>query len=362
MSSAIYEKLCERLNRFESKVPPVPSFFSLLAEIYTEKDAEMAVAFPDGSLPLDQLAKTVNRDPSEIFPLIETMADKGLVFSFKDESGQMIYELAPWMPGVIEFSVIRRIGTPKLQTIIDLSEKMAEEAEALTQGLMNDITALKEMLSDPHIRTLPIGEALPDQREIYPYENLLEMIENQTSFAAMKCCCRETANLRGEPCRIENIPEFSCLNFGRVADYVVDRKFGKRITKDECKETLKSCSDAGLVHNTNNFIEGMQFICNCCGCCCAFIQQVKTAGNLNVINTSNYVAIVDKDSCIGCGDCTDRCPVQAIRLENDIAEVDAEVCIGCGNCVTICPVKSLSMLRVSDKQPEIGDKRIGLGF
>ena len=362
MSSVIYEQLCERLNRFESKVPPVPSFFKLLEEIYTREEAQTAVDFPDGAYTMDQLAKEFNQTPRELSPLIETMTDKGQVFCQGSGTGETLYELAPWMPGVIEFSIIRRMDTPEIKTFMELAEKMGEEAEALSQVLLENPEGLTEILSDPHIRTLPIGEALPDAREIHTYENLMAMIEREDSFAAMRCCCRHTAGQRDEPCQKNNIPDYSCLSFGKVADYVVDRKFGRRLTKAECKDILKIASDEGLVHNTNNFIEGMQFVCNCCGCCCAFFKQIKTVGNLNVVNSSNFLSTVDEDTCIGCGDCQERCPVDAISLNDDLAEVDPGICIGCGNCVTICPVGSLSMKRVSDKKPVIGDKKIGLGF
>ena len=362
MSDNIYEKLCERLNRFESKVPPVPSFFTLLEEIYTIEEAKIAVDYPDGAFTVDQLAGTLGLQAQDLSPLIETMADKGQIFSVLSETGEMLYELAPWMPGVIEFSIIRRMDTPKLKTFMTLSEKMGKEAEALSALLAENPEAMSEMLSDPHIRTLPIGEALAEPREIHTFENLVEMIEKENSFAAMRCCCRQTAGERGEPCLKQGIPEYSCLSFGKVADYVVNRNFGRRITKSECKEILKISSDAGLVHNTNNFIEGMQFICNCCGCCCAFFKQIKSVGNLNVVNTSNFMPVVDAEACIGCGDCEDRCPVEAITVQDELAVVNPDICIGCGNCVIICPAESLSLERVSNKKPVIGEKKIGLGY
>ncbi len=41
--------------------------------------------------------------------------------------------------------------------------------------------------------------------------------------------------------------------------------------------------------------------------------------------------------CLGCGNCKDGCPVQAIQ-EGDIYTIDAEVCIDCGACSDTCPV------------------------
>lgn len=89
---------------------------------------------------------------------------------------------------------------------------------------------------------------------------------------------------------------------------------------------------------------------------------MKEIGNLNVINTSNFLSVIDEESCIGCGDCEERCPADAISLKDDIAVVDENVCLGCGNCVPVCPSESISMIRISEEKPEIGERKIGLGF
>jgi len=57
----------------------------------------------------------------------------------------------------------------------------------------------------------------------------------------------------------------------------------------------------------------------------------------------------------------DRCPLEAISLKNDVAFINQSACVGCGNCVPECPIECISMVRVSDKKPELGDKKIGLG-
>ena len=48
--------------------------------------------------------------------------------------------------------------------------------------------------------------------------------------------------------------------------------------------------------------------------------------------------------CLGCGDCSDVCVSQAIRIENGIARVDTSRCVGCGWCAKECPKKIISML------------------
>ncbi|PIU99994.1 MAG: (4Fe-4S)-binding protein [Syntrophobacterales bacterium CG03_land_8_20_14_0_80_58_14] len=42
--------------------------------------------------------------------------------------------------------------------------------------------------------------------------------------------------------------------------------------------------------------------------------------------------MIDKELCIGCGDCLPVCPVGAIRLEAEYAEIDEEMCVECGVC------------------------------
>ena len=43
-----------------------------------------------------------------------------------------------------------------------------------------------------------------------------------------------------------------------------------------------------------------------------------------------------EDKCIGCGDCEDVCPVDAIRVEEDKAVLNKDKCIGCASCVAAC--------------------------
>lgn len=48
--------------------------------------------------------------------------------------------------------------------------------------------------------------------------------------------------------------------------------------------------------------------------------------------------------CVGLGDCVDRCPFGAIRMENGVAVVNQDVCTGCGVCVAVCPRGIIQML------------------
>ncbi|NLP05470.1 4Fe-4S binding protein [Candidatus Fermentibacteria bacterium] len=51
---------------------------------------------------------------------------------------------------------------------------------------------------------------------------------------------------------------------------------------------------------------------------------------------------VFSNTCIGCGQCVDVCPHDAIVLENGRAVIDLDLCTSCGQCVLACPVAAIS--------------------
>ena len=54
--------------------------------------------------------------------------------------------------------------------------------------------------------------------------------------------------------------------------------------------------------------------------------------------------IIDKEKCIGCGECVKFCTVSAIRLKKKKAEITPKQCAECGNClrVKVCPSDAIS--------------------
>jgi len=68
--------------------------------------------------------------------------------------------------------------------------------------------------------------------------------------------------------------------------------------------------------------------------------------NQDSISTRASVAEIAQETCTGCGNCVQVCPVNAIQLiQKDsllsLAEVEALCCTGCGNCAVVCPVNAI---------------------
>jgi NAD-dependent dihydropyrimidine dehydrogenase PreA subunit len=56
------------------------------------------------------------------------------------------------------------------------------------------------------------------------------------------------------------------------------------------------------------------FVCNCCGCCCGFLKMLREHDIKAMLAVSNFQVAIDEETCTGCGDCVDRCQMEALRL------------------------------------------------
>jgi ferredoxin len=186
----------------------------------------------------------------------------------------------------------------------------------------------------PVMRVLPVSGSLRDSREALPFDDLKPRIEAASYRAVGHCPCRQMTRSLGKGCRhtLE-----CCLHFGGMGRYMVQQGMAREITAEETLKILKQSNEEGLVHIVDNVEGYMSTICNCCGCCCVFLDTKKNLG-LNTLSSSNYVARVDPGECVGCGDCGERCPVEAVSVQEDgVALVREEICIGCGVCTPSCP-------------------------
>ena len=123
-----------------------------------------------------------------------------------------------------------------------------------------------------------------------------------------------------------------------MAEYLIERKYAREITRQEALQIITKSEDSGLVHFVDNAIKGIKHNCNCCGCACWNVGNIKKRKiPRDVLMATYFIRVTDEDECIGCGKCVEICPVDAITIKNELAIVDEQWCIGCGLCVRQCP-------------------------
>ena len=360
MSSDIYYKLGERLNKNKPSFPLIEPVLKFLKSIYTEEQAALAAEIPMGAHTSRALAEIFNRNQKELTDFLEIMADKGLIFVSKNDDGEKEYSVVPFVPGLVEFQSMRGTETPDDIEQAHIVREMMEATEKRASEFYKNPEQANKLPTG--LRTIPVEQELPANTSIRSYEQVSAIIELETAIAVGYCHCRHTSKLTGNPCKIENAPERSCFYFGKVADYMIDRGFAERVNKDECLTILKKCEDVGLVHNINDIFGFNHVLCNCCGCCCDFLLKMKRYRGLINVAPSNFKATVDIENCNACEECVSRCQVEAISIEDDHASVNHDYCLGCGNCVAGCTSDSLTMIRNSDTPPiKIDIKLAGLG-
>jgi ferredoxin len=184
---------------------------------------------------------------------------------------------------------------------------------------------------------------------ILDYERASQVIQTASHIGVGVCYCRHKMEHVGKNC---DAPMEICMTFNTSAASLIKSGYARQIDVIECMDLLDEAYDHNLVQFGENIQKNVNFICNCCGCCCEAMIAARKYAFLQPVHTSNYLPEVNRESCNGCGNCVNICPVEAISLvsANDphypkkkVARVNEELCLGCGICVKGCPKESLSL-------------------
>jgi electron transport complex protein RnfB len=328
MSENIYRKLAQRLDTIPNGFPTTESGVELrlLAKIFTPEEAALASVMRLGYEPAADIAARASVDPDVAYRTLKAMVRKGLIRVQKGK-GHLAFGLMPFAVGFYEEQLPR------------LDKEMATLVEQYFQETRGGTIA--HSLPSIH-RVIPVEEAIPFNLEIFPYERATELIEGAKSWAVRKCICRVQQRLVGKGC---DHPIENCLVFAPAEGVFAHSKVDRAITKEEALRILHETEESGLVHTTGNYRDGLNYICNCCTCCCGILRGVAEFGIPTAVAHSDFNAVVDTELCIGCGDCVARCQFGALAVPEAVCEVDYTRCVGCGACTTACTTNALHLER-----------------
>jgi len=349
MSQDNYSRMIARMNKNFAKHVESDPLINLMKELYTEEEAALIGDFPLGAYASKPLSEILGRDEAELDKMLKEMSEKGLIFEAKNANGEKEYSVLAFEPGLIELQFLKGLDDERTRKMARLVRSIFKEDGA---KIIEKPEMIAEKFKNPPGRVVTIEKTLSNDTDIASWEKISSIIENENSYAVGECGCRHMAKLEGNPCKAD-APSKCCIWFGNLADYLVERDYATRLTKEEVFALVKKCQEAGLVRCTaNRNKDKIYVLCNCCKCCCVYLNANRKTRDFGIsFMEVRFQAQVDNENCTGCGECVDLCQLDALQLSDDIVSVNENYCFGCGACVSACPTECISLKRVSDTEP-----------
>jgi ferredoxin len=338
-----YKKLTGRFNLFPQGVVASDLLFEILKILFSEREAGLVSLLPVKPFNAKKAAGIWKLKESDAKSILNDLADRAILID-ACENGDVIYSIPPPMAGFFEFSLMRYRNDIDQKTLSELfyqymnvEEDFIKNLFALGQTQLGRVYVNEEVLSNEN--------AL----HALDYERATEVIKTADPIGIGLCYCRHKMKHVEKNC---DAPMDICMTFNGSADSLTRHGVARRVDVAEGLDLLQQARDSNLVQFGENVQERVNFICNCCGCCCEALIAARRFGFLNPVHTTNFIPFIVEENCNGCGKCVALCPVEAMTLisSNDPdnpnrkkAKLQQEICLGCGVCISGCNKKAVEL-------------------
>jgi ferredoxin len=333
-----YRRLARRLNRHPQGAPPSDLLFAILKHLFSEREASLVSLLPIKLFDAGNAARAWDMRPSEARTILDHLCSRALLVDVHTK-GRVLYCLPPPMAGFFEFSMMRVRPDIDQKALADLLYRYINLEEDFAQALFaRGATQLGRVFVDePYI-----PESF--QAEVLDYERASHVIAAAGRIGLSQCYCRHKMRHVGKAC---NAPLEICLTLHHAASALIEHGHARAIDSTEALDLLQRARDLHLVQFGENVREQINFICNCCKCCCEGMIAARRFALFHPVQTTRFLPDVDPAHCSGCGLCVKHCPVEALSLTKDAqdkkAVLDASVCLGCGVCARTCPHQAIHL-------------------
>ena len=241
---------------------------------------------------------------------------KAGVIRVRTVDGKTCYYYPIWVPGIMEGILSNREQCDKYPDLgVCFEEYTRIRVGMLAPVLGNGVNFM---------RVMPVMSAIENNTHAASYDELTTIIDNAKAISVGPCSCRRSRRLMGEGCG--HLEEDMCIYLDDNAINFSKNGEHRLVSKEEAYEILKRAQDNGLVHDVNQApgFDGVTAICNCCGCSCYALRITELFRSPEAVR-SNFIARVDKDKCVACGQCVENCQPNAVKLGQKLCTTDPHV-------------------------------------
>ena len=338
-----YTRLTDRLNRYPQGAPPSQLLYKILAILFSEKEAELVAQLPIKPFNAQKASQIWKLPLTEARNVLEELASRAILVDL-EQNGESIYILPPPMAGFFEFSLMRTRGDIDQKVLSELFYQYMNVEEDFIRELMaqGETQLGRTFIHEPVLTN-------EDALHVLDYERASEVIKTASHIGVGACYCRHKMLHLGKAC---DAPMDICMTFNSSAASLTKHGHARLIDASEGLDLLQQAYDHNLVQFGENVRQEVNFICNCCGCCCEAMIAARRFTILNPVHTTNFIPEIDQEKCTGCSQCINVCPVEAIALSsaNDPKKTNRkhatlieDRCLGCGLCVRNCPEKVITL-------------------
>ena len=338
-----YTELVDRLNRFPQGAPPSESLYKILQILFSEREAQLVAVLPIKPFSAEKASQVWKMDLLAARKILDELASRAILLDIEHD-GLTTYTLPPPMAGFFEFSMMRLRG--------DIDQKVLGELFYQYLNVEEDFIRELFVRGETQLGRVFVHEPILSNENalhVLDYERASEVIQTASFRGVGMCYCRHKMSHLDRNC---DAPMDICMTFNGTAQSLTRHGYARLVDASEGMDLLQQAYEKNLVQFGENVREGVNFICNCCVCCCEAMIAARKFGLLNPVHTSNFLPVVDESECNGCGKCVTTCPVEAMTLvsTNDPhhpkmkkAKIDEDACLGCGVCVRTCAHEGLSL-------------------
>ena len=298
-------ELCKKINGGHYTITPDCAEYKALSWLNDDQIAVMMgmTDMKPGFVPI--IARKAKMPVKKTREILRGLAGLTVVQVVVPKVNLEVYLLPPYTPGVFEFMLLDE----------NLLKAHPEIANAFQQH-----TTTSQIEHAPNtpmgagiMRVIPVESAIPAGTQQIDNESVSKFLEaNEGHISATPCQCRRVRIMMGEGSG--DLDEGICLFLGHVGDMFNRAGKGKPLSVEEAKALIAKCEKRGCVHQITTLSKGETLaICNCMTESCLALG-VSQYYNTPATSASNYVAEIEKEKCVACGQCTDHCANNAIQM------------------------------------------------